>query len=63
MLTKGYKMKKVNSLKDLKQLMEHLGAQEEKGDGWSMLTLDCGPGAQVKHVDLSNLDTKDEIQE
>ena len=56
-------MKKVNSLKDLKQLMEHLGAQEEKGDGWSMLTLDCGSGAQVKHVDLSNLDTKDEIQE
>ena len=47
-------MSKINSIKDLQQLMEALGAEKETGDGWASWTIEAGPGRWT-HTDLSKL--------
>jgi hypothetical protein len=56
------KMKKINSLDELRGLMLSLGAKEEKLEGFTFLELDCGPGSKIKNEENEREAKNEKIQ-
>ena len=52
-------MKKINSLNELQNFFEQLGAKKEKGQGFVSWTLDSKDFKMV-HTDLTNIKVKNE---